>query len=321
MGTLLRMFLSGGAMVVVATAIAGAQESKRSEGAATEPALGGPKVNPARSTIKTLVQRDFDGKLKRIDDPVAAALDAVELSKEGRAAADEVVRKRGAVLDELVKDNLKEIVELAGARQAGEAARARELMRDLLRTAGPIMKKGTLVEQVSAALPTQAGEELNRLVEEYVQAAVEDRMENGGPEGAARAGGGKPGKMQASIAERLTGFGAEIKRSYERVFTSRARDFEKLLKDLNLAPEVESKVQQVFTDLFQKTYGKPTPAQGSKAFMQAWVLLDGEQRTRLRELLDERRGGVGSEEVKRGERPRPAGEVPVPMGEEPMEKR
>jgi hypothetical protein len=280
-----------------------------------EPALSGPKVAPARTTTKTLIQRDFDGKFKRIDgDPVAAALDLLDLDKETRAAADRVLAERARDMDGLVKDHLREIAELANARQSGDQARARELMRDLLTTAKPILDKGPIVDQVAAALPTDKAAELKRIVEEYVQAGIGERMNGDGADTPRRrtAAGGKPTKFQASLAERLQEFGGELKRSYERVFGNRAADFQKLVKDLGLSPEVESKVQQIFTDLFQKTYGKPTKAQSTKAFFEAYALMTPEQRAKLRERFAPT---PSDPDRPAGESPKPPSEVPTPKDE------
>lgn len=279
-------------------------------------ALSGPKVTPARETTRTLVQRDFDGKLKRIDgDPIAAALDLLDLDKDNRAAADAVLATRSEEIDVLVRDHLKEIAELANARQAGDQARARELMRGILQAAAPMLRKGPLVDQVAAALPTNNGAELKRLVEEYTKAGVEDRMDNGTTDGApaARPGNraGRPNPMQANMAERLQGFGQELRRSYERVFGNRAADFQKLVKDLDLTPEQEAKVQRIFTDLFQKTYGKPSPSQRTKAFFDAYKLMNDEQRARFREMVASTREG-GGETDPMGDSPQPPEDIPTP---------
>lgn len=253
------------------------------ESATAEPALAGPKVSPTRKA-PSLVQREFDGRLKRIEgEPVAAALDLLELDPAARAAADGVLAERAAELDALVRDNLKEIAELASARQAGDQARVRPLLRGLLAKAGPVLRKGAVVDQVAAVIPPDAGAELKRLVEEYAKAGLEDRMTSNTGEGMPRTRGGEPSRMRAEITERLNGFGTELRRAYERVFGERSREFQELIADLGLSPEQESRVQQIFTDLFQKTYGKPTRQQSTKAFFEAYALLDAEQRARLRE--------------------------------------
>ena len=179
-----------------------------------------------------------------------------------------------------------------------------------------MLQKGPLVDQVADALPAAKAAELKRLHEEYITAATQDRMdgEMTDADNARCAEGreGRRGRFQANMAERLQGFGQEIRRSYERVFASRTAEFQELVKDLGLSPEVESKVQRIFVDLFQKTYGKPTKAQSTKAFLEAYALLDPEQRAKLRERLAARDPDQPSDSTPA---PKPPHEIPTPKDE------
>lgn len=291
----------------------------RAQSAADDSApLGGPKVETRDAERShTLVERDFDGKLKRIDDPLVAALELLDLSDADRAAAQDVLDARAAEMDALVRDNLKEIAELASARQSGDQTAARGLLADLLRKAKPITSKGTVLEQVKAVLSNKDGAELERLVGEYSAATAAERAENPMGEAGARTPRTRVGKrLQAQAIERLAGLGGEIKRSYERVFGGRAGELQELVAKLGLSPEQESRVTQIFTDLFQKTYGKPTRAQSTKAFFEAYALMNDEQKARFRELAAERTGAAKPRRKTDQPTDKPAPtEIPTPRGE------
>lgn len=306
-----------GLMVCVAAWFAAAGASIAQPAGDSAP-LAGPKVETRDAERSpTLVERDFDGKIKRVDDPVVAALELLDLSDADRAAAQDVLDARAAAMDALVRDHLKEIAELASARQSGDQAAARRLLADLLQKAKPITSKGTVLEQVQAVLSNKDGAELERLVKEYTAATIADRTENSMGEAGARKPRTRAGqRMQAQVTERLTGLGAEIKRSYERVFASRAGELQQAIATLGLSPEQESKVQQIFTDLFQKTYGKPMRAQSTKAFLEAYALMNDEQKARLRELIAERTSAGRNKPAadKPTDKPAPT-DIPTPRGE------
>ena len=241
--------------------------------------LRGPKVEE-EAKARTLVSRDYQGKLVRLEvDPAQAALDLIELDPKDREAAHKIILERDALIDKLVFDNLKTIAELAQARQAGDAETTSRLIKDLWDKSAPWRERGRLADELARVLPDDKARQLKSLVDEYVRAAVEDRRAQPGKDGKA------PGALGAVLAEGLEGFGREIKRSYERVFLSQAKDFDALIAKLQLTPEQESKVRQLVGDLFQKTYGKPTKAQSSKVFLQVYALLDPEQRRMLAEQI------------------------------------
>jgi hypothetical protein len=306
------------AIIAVTAALLTAAAPSLAQNADDPVPLGGPKVETRDAERRhTLVERDFDGKLKRVDDPVVAALELLDLSDADRAAAQDVLDARAAAMDALVRDHLKEIAELASARQSGDQAAARRLLADLLQKAKPITSKGTVLEQVKAVLSNKDGAELERLVKEYTAATVADRADNSMGDPGARKPRTRVGqRVQAQITERLTGLGAEIKRSYERVFGGRAGELQEAIATLGLSPEQESKVQRIFTDLFQKTYGKPTRTQSTKAFLDAYALMNDEQKARLRELIAERMspGRNKPAAAKPADKPAPT-DIPTPRGE------
>lgn len=267
-------------------------------------ALRGPAVTPRASRSKTLVERDFDQRLKRLEEPpVYAAARLLELGPEERIAVNRVLDERRAMFDALVKDHLREVAALAQARQAGDAEGTRTALRELMTAARPILAKGPLVDQVKSVIAKEHGAELDRLVREYAQASIADRRS--APDTDAPMMRDDAGEHlrdgEATIRERsvesFTQLGMEIRSSYQRVVQTPARDFDALIKELALTPEQESAARQKVGDLFQKTYGKPTRLQQARVFLDIYHVLDASQRQRLMEIIRERRseehGGSG----------------------------
>lgn len=238
-------------------------------------ALRGPAV-PLEPTKNTLIERAFDGKLKRPEtDPVLAALSRLELDAPTREAVDTVIAQRNAVVDRLVLDNLSDIVNLAQARQSGNKAELRSALTALYAKAQPLLTRPRLLDELRPVLPSEKFSELSRIVSDYYKLAIKERLEEPGPIAKS------PGSSGAVAAELLNTFGQELKRSYDRVFTSRKDEFEALLKSLTLSPEQDAKVHQIVIDLIQKTQGKPTRQQLARAYLDVYQQLDAEQRRLL----------------------------------------
>lgn len=260
--------------------------------------LAGPKVNeqpgeksPAAPmdamTPRTLVERDFEGKLRRLEvSPALAALELLSLSDEERQATQRILDERNMLMDELVQDHLKEITQLAGAFQSGDRAAGMKLLKPLIEDSAELRARGKLVDELAGALTEANAKELQRLTLEYTRALVNERMKDGNPQQP----GKKLSRLEAGGYEYIAGLGQEIKRSYERVFALQAKDFDDLLAKLSLTPEQDSKIRALVTDLVQKTYGKSTQAQQTKVFLDAYAVLDADQRKVLLEEVRKRQG-------------------------------
>lgn len=257
-----------------------APESRPASTTETEPLRGPSAATPvARATI---VEREFSGALKRVEgDPTLAALAKIELTPEQRAACARVIDERHAALDRLVADNLKEIVAIHNAKQSGDKEELRTTMRALYTKAKGVLKQTRLSEELKGVLPEAKHAELTNILAEYYAAAIRTRSDAAARETASETAGKEAAlfdERRAASAELLVTFGAELKSSYARVFGSRKEDFEKLLGELNLTPEQDAKVRQIVTDAFQKSLGKPTPAQNARMVLEIAGLLSLEQR-------------------------------------------
>lgn len=247
-------------------------------------ALKGPSVNErgrqGGHEKPTLVERDFEGELKRLDqDPVIAGLEKIGLTPEEKAAAEKIVYERYALLDGLVQEHLRTIVELAQSRQAGDREATRKYVGVLLAEFQPLIKRGPLLDELKGVLPADKHAKLAEMTREYRRESAKDREKSGGE----RPGG-------AMVAEFLESFGGEIKRSYQRVVGSRTSEFEETIKRLGLSEEQEAKVRRMVTDSFQKNIGKSSRREKARVFMSVYRELDAQQRQTLMQILKERRG-------------------------------
>ena len=243
------------------------------------PALSGPKVqSPNRP--KSLVEREFGGRLKRLEaDPAQAALVLLELSPEERAATERIFNERAAIMDRIVTENLRLVVEMSQAFQARDEVAGLALAADLYRKAGAFVERGRLVDELAAVLNEEQADELRRLTQEYWRAAIEETAQEKGPNGRPR------GRQGALAYERLTMLGHEVRLSFERTVTAQGRELEALLKDLGVTPEQESVIRAVVEETYIATFGKPTRAQQVAGFVKVYDVLDAEQRRELAKRL------------------------------------
>jgi hypothetical protein len=258
--------------------------------------LAGPRVD-APIVRTSLVERDETGKVRRLDVPPAeAGVGLLALDDATRAGVREVLDRRAASLDRVVRENLSLLVKIATAGQAGDRAEARRLLRDLYEKAEPLRAQGRLLDELRAVLPAERADELKRLVDEYTKAVFAEAQAALDADDAARSEVGERAGVRAdrggslrraAQGEMIAAVGRELKRSYERVVTVSVKDFDELLKKLELRPEQEAEVRRLVTDQFQRTEGKPTPAQRGELFAKIYAELDAGQRGKL---LDEVRG-------------------------------
>ena len=253
--------------------------------AASEPGvLAGPKVktNDAR---KSLVEREFGGKLKRLDiDPAQAALGLLELGEEEKAATRTVLVERAAIMDTLVTDNLREVAEMASAFQARDTMEGLRLLKELFDKADAWRARGRLEDELAAKLSEPNATELRRLTKEYLDAALAESAAGPGLNGKPR------GRLGALMHERLTNLGHEIRQSYERTIGAGAKDLDALLKRLAVTPEQESVIRAIIQDTYVATYGKPTKSQQTAAFLKIYGALEAEQRKEFAKYIGEQRG-------------------------------
>lgn len=266
--------------------------------AATSP-LAGPKLTDKESRPHTLIERDFDGKIKRLEtSPEEAAVALLKLSPQERAAADLAIASRAADIDALVTDHLLDIVRIGGQFQADRPGDRAAAIREAYQLSGPILAKGRLIDRVSAALPETQRERYLALVDEYKKAVGDEEIR------LARAGKSDDVefsaevnknptnliglRMRARVKLELESFVKEIQRSAERIIAEKQGKGDEFLSKLQLTPEQESKIQGIYADLAGK-YGLKEPPKQVQAvlFVRVLGILTPEQRKQALVLIRE----------------------------------
>lgn len=78
-----------------------------------EPSLGGPKVTE-QAARPTLIHRELDGSIKRLDTaPAEAAVRLLKLDDATRAKVDAILAEQSAAWDALIRTNLKDVARIA----------------------------------------------------------------------------------------------------------------------------------------------------------------------------------------------------------------
>lgn len=262
--------------------------------------LGGPSL--AREAVRrTLVKRDFNGTLERLDIPAEeAALELLDLSEQEKTDVRLILAERAAILDKVVGENLPLLIQANNARESGDAVAGARYLRELSTQLRAFTARGRLSDELVAVLSPENGETLRTLVREYWQAVFEDAraaarsaapsdgMQPSDPiaadrDGAPRPGAERPNAREMMRRELLAAFGTEIRRSYERRIASRQGELDQLIAALDLDDATEGEIRRLFTDFAQQTLGNSTPAQRTKLANDLFRLLTPDQRRKVLE--------------------------------------
>lgn len=215
------------------------------------PALAGPRLAQAEQPA-SLVERDFEGKVKRLDEPAdEAAARLLDLSPADRAAVGKIIAQRQAIVDRVVVEHFSTLLKLYNATDPEDR---RSLFREFMTHMTELRERGRLADELAAILPPEQVQRHRDLVAEYFRAVAQEAGGEGmrgpdagdGPRARPGAGGG------ALREEMLKQIGIAVRRSYERTFGQRQKDFEDLIARLNLTPEQDAVVRKLAVDSAQK---------------------------------------------------------------------
>jgi hypothetical protein len=263
-------------------------------------ALAGPRVDKA-PTGKTLIERNFDGSLVRIDErPEQAATALLTLSADEKAAVTKLFDDRAAGITKLLYEHFDTFLAIQAARQGGAMRpggdpKEREALQPKmkeLRTAAEEagLLRPALVEQVAKLLSEDQATEYRRIVGEYMAALeAQFQRENGQMQGAfSRPGNptpdvprrGGPGADRAEINLLLR----EVARSLGAIVQERKEQLEALFKAVDATPEQQSKIEAIVRQSAgQNKLRPPSPEQRAENFMKIMDVLTPEQREKARE--------------------------------------
>jgi hypothetical protein len=254
---------------------------------APEAVLGGPRIvqRPERPTI---VSRDSDGKLVRLEDrPEIAAVATLKLEGEAKKAADKVLNEHGALVAKALNENQALFLQIQSARKSNDQRAAMPLIREMHQKA-PELWEPRLVDQLAKAIPVEKAVVLRNVVNEYLTELAKE----GGPDGAgkprretkpetpgANGSGGNGGGMIMNDGEgggMMNGGGdkgaapmpepsllddpqtvrrlenalviREMARSLKTLTEMRKEQTERMLAGLGLTPEQDAKIRNLIRD-------------------------------------------------------------------------
>lgn len=285
--------------------------------------LAGPEVQ-AESAETTLIERNIDGSMRRLDVPPAvAALERMELAEDVRADIDEMLAARAALMDSIVSKNLEKIQALRDGGEDGEQNR-RAQFRAFREIFAPVLEDGPLEKRVADLLPESQRAEFFGMIEEHrgarAQQARHRRAEELGieaellddptddamlfageaepgdapppprrPRGEGREGPRGPrGDLEGTdrgLRMQLAALRDEVRRSVERVVGEKQDHMQRLISDLDLTGEQEAQVRELFSSRRAEGQGeKPDRAERREMMRALAEILTPEQRAKLREL-------------------------------------
>jgi hypothetical protein len=303
-----------------------APQAKPEAAPSTPDLMAGPALQE-RPKLKTLVQFDYEGKLRRPGGEgmmkavtvEEAALALLSLSKDELEKIEAIKTKRAAAFDALVIRELDTLLELQAAAAAGKQAEVGKLLLKLSRSSDEIRKPGTIRSQFERSLTREHRREFGRLLDEYVEALRNESADQSTPMmdemaefeadagilGEADAGTGEemePAKgerkrrFQVVIEERLRGLQIELERSVDRVIRNREgeQEFEALLASLELNQDQERRVRSLVQQFVLETKFSPNESDYARLVVKIMAFLDEGQRDKLTrwiaEQTAERRG-------------------------------
>lgn len=306
--------------------------------AAADGPLSGPGVKTDGSSA-TLVERNIDGSMRRLEIPPAeAALEQMTLTEGVRADIGAMLAERAALMDGIVSKNLEKIRALRDGGEGGKPDR-REQFRALREMFAPVLEEGPLEDRIADLLPEAQRDEFWGMIDEHRRAQARERAQHriaergleaeflgepidepmlfddemapgeglapgDGPPEFREGRGGPLGDKDGEGRRMMMQMGSlrhEIRRSVERVVGERQNHMQRLIEGLGLTGEQETRVRALFRSRRASGDGsKPDRAERREMMRAIAEILTPEQRAKMRELS----GGNGrGEGPPRGERP------------------
>lgn len=266
------------------------------------PLLSGPKVAPDREQ-KSLVKHDMSDKLERIDTrPELAAINLLTLTPEQRSVVDELFAARAADVSAALRANMDLFLQIQGARQSGDLAGSRPLMRQL-RERVPSLINPPLAQQVAEVLPEASRKEYTQLVAEYAQALAAE--ESATRDSAAGSAGSdqrmrRPNTARAgasagpAAAERyeLTQLVREMARTLSSIVSERRERTEALIAAVEATPEQQAQIEAILRQSAEQSRttdksgaAKPSAEERAQSIGKIMAILTPEQQKKLRDFL------------------------------------
>lgn len=248
-----------------------------SPGAAAEPpALAGPMVAERRGSESTLVRWDYGGRLVLLDSSAEeAAIALLDLTRREKERVLQIVAERAAIFDRVISTSLDLFLKFEAADARQDRAEMLDLLGQFTERLGRLTQRGSMFDEIYAALPREEAARFALLVDEYHRALLRDARRAAELENRAF------NAVQAALEIRGQEMLRAIERSFERTSLAGEREFEELLEKLDLKPESEQVVRAMATDFALKTNLNPTAGQTLVFVVQLLAELEPEERVKV----------------------------------------
>lgn len=245
--------------------------------------LAGPAI--AAKAEPSLVAREFDGRLRRLDiHPVEAALPILNLSDAERKAIDQIIRERTAIFDSVLQQNILLVQQLGSAGASGDKQEAVRLLMVIMGKLHPLTSRGPLELEIGRVLQPSQRKVLERLTKDYHNAVAADGLWEDGRVT-------RPGnRFETIAAERFRLFTVDAERSIKRILGQGEQDFEQLIAKLSLSPEQESRMRAQVQAFGERTGLNPTEGDQLRLGLVVFAWLDADQQAVLLRHMHEADG-------------------------------
>jgi hypothetical protein len=213
----------------------------------------------------TLVERDFDGNLKRLaQPPEEAALALIAVAESERDAIRVVRDARFDTIDRVIAGNIPLLLKFQSLRDTGNRRDLSIALRELSDKLTELRARGRLRDEMAGALTEANASEYRRLTDEYWRVLLDDSTR----QAQAIDKNAKPADVAAR--ELLRALGDEVQRSFERRIDG--ADVPDLVRRTTLDSDRQAAAAEIF--------GEPASTAQEKraAAMRVLALLTPEQR-------------------------------------------
>ncbi len=275
--------------------------------------LAGPKIAAKDAEKRTIVRRDFQGKLERLEErPEIAAVRMLPLDEATRAKVDAIIAERAVVVSQITLEHYELFAKFQGAFAPGpvsaESRRERvALVRELREVAKPLFEPA-FVETLAKAMPEEHGNELREMVGAYREAVMasdaaerggqtetrDETMMSGEAEGAKAADeeksptegrrGGRGDRMRRAIDAQVYEVrlvGREMGKSFQTFIADKQQRAEDLYALVDVTPEQRAKIDAIVRKDGEAAALMPTDAQRRERFQKILAVLTPEQRKKF----------------------------------------
>lgn len=239
-----------------------------------EELLAGPVLAEASEAGPTLIVRSFDGRLERLEvPPEEAAVDRLDLDEASRERVHRVIADRAAILDATTGRSVDLFLRMAAAGASGDNAEALRLFAEFDARLADLHERGTLFDELHAALPADARRQFESMVNDYRAAVIDEMMAQAQADASKR----YEFALRLHMEERF----AALTRSFERRLGGGDAKLRRLYEVVDATPEQEAAISALATLYFEKTLGMPDKQEEARFLVRLLELLTPVQRNRL----------------------------------------